>query len=135
MNKFRKWLWSQDYLFGHVKETIRAFQRYNFLYRWFKINRKCYGCKCKDCQETNFRKEWWYCPHLKNNICDVCCIFDSLASDYNWEECKVCLVEWKRVDITDEERMKKLGWKEVDKNIFEKDDKIIMSSHVSEKVK
>lgn len=112
MNKF-KWFWSQDYLFSYIKKVIKVFQRYNFLYRIFKINRKCYCCGCRDCQETELRSEWWYCPHLKNNICEVCCIYDSLGTNCNWKECKTCPEEWKRVDITDKKRMKELGWKEV----------------------
>ena len=93
----------------------------NILYRLFKLNRKCYNCKCKDCQETELRDNWWYCLHIKNNICDVCCIHDSLGSDCNWGECKTCPEEWKRVDITDEERMEKLGWEGIDRHNFKKD--------------
>jgi hypothetical protein len=83
----------------------------NFLYRLFKLNRKCYCCDCIDCQEKRYREDWWYCPHLKNNICDVCCTFDSLDPDWNWKECGTCFEEWRRVTP---ERFEKLGWEKVE---------------------
>ena len=71
----------------------------NYLYRLFKINRKCYCCECVDCQETELRHEWWYCLQLKNNICDICCIHDSLDPAWNWKECKKCPREIDRATL------------------------------------
>lgn len=49
---------------------------------------KCAACSCKDCQQ---REEYWPCPHFGGqNICEVCCRYDSTASDTNYAECATC---------------------------------------------
>ena len=52
------------------------------------VPRKCYCCTCGDCQLGADSREYWYCPHFKNNICTICCIYDSLGEHY--EECSSC---------------------------------------------
>ena len=54
------------------------------------FSRRCYACKCGDCQLGNNDREYWYCPHLKNNICTICCVHDSCAPDRNYKECAFC---------------------------------------------
>ena len=82
----------------------------NILYRLFKLNRKCFCCKCTDCQESGYRDDWWYCPHFGDDICEVCCTFDSLDPSWNWKECETCKEEWRRITP---ERFEKLGWEKI----------------------
>jgi hypothetical protein len=51
---------------------------------------RCYCCSCVECQLGGLDREYWYCPHLKNDICTVCCIYDSVAPDRNYKECAFC---------------------------------------------
>lgn len=52
--------------------------------------RRCYCCKCVDCQLSADGREYWYCLHLKADICSVCCWYDSLDPNWNWKECAFC---------------------------------------------
>jgi len=49
-------------------------------------NIRCKGCECDETEHD----EYWYCPHFKGEICDVCCLYDSMAPDWNFEECNTC---------------------------------------------
>lgn len=42
-----------------------------------KINREyktCKVCNCSDCKIGTFDRESWYCPILKKQTCDICCL-------------------------------------------------------------
>lgn len=52
--------------------------------------RLCYACHCTDCQLKAYNREYWYCPHLNNSICNICCVYDSMDPHWNWIECKTC---------------------------------------------
>ena len=36
----------------------------------------CEVCKCEDCKTGKHRNGSWYCPVLKQQICEVCCYYD-----------------------------------------------------------
>jgi hypothetical protein len=52
-------------------------------------------CKCCECDESE-HDVYWYCPHFKGDICEVCCIYDSLDPNWNWEECCTCIHDQER---------------------------------------
>lgn len=66
---------------------------------WWKVKefiikhffpRICSACSCVDCQTKAYGREYWYCPHLKNKICSICCVYDSTDPHWNWKECYFC---------------------------------------------
>lgn len=66
---------------------------------WYKIKelivntffpKLCYACSCTDCQLMADGRSYWYCPHLRNDICSICCIYDSTDPHWNWKECSFC---------------------------------------------
>lgn len=75
-----------------TKETWKAIKKYiadknrkdpnrpNFL------KPRCLSCECDEIEH----KVYWDCPHLKGDICDICCKFDSLDPEWNWQECNGC---------------------------------------------
>lgn len=50
---------------------------------------RCLSCECEEVEH----KIYWNCPHLNGDICDICCKFDSLDPEWNWQECNGCLHE------------------------------------------
>ena len=52
---------------------------------------RCHCCDCIDCQLGDLDREYWYCPHLKADICNICCIYDSLDPNWDWDECNLCI--------------------------------------------
>lgn len=52
---------------------------------------KCSACSCGDCREGKTGREYWFCPHFNDDICSICCIYDSTASDMNFDECATCI--------------------------------------------
>ena len=76
------------------EEIMRVYPSHSI---WYKIKKfiithffptRCYECSCTDCQMGEDGREYWYCPHLKNDICTICCVYDSLGEDY--PECISC---------------------------------------------
>jgi len=65
-----------------IVSKIERFIIYHF------VPRKCYCCTCGDCQLRADGREYWYCLHFKNNICLICCVFDSVGENY--KECSIC---------------------------------------------
>ena len=48
--------------------------------------RRCLNCECPEYEH----EQYWNCPHLQGDICDVCCWYDSMDPNWNWKECDTC---------------------------------------------
>jgi len=79
--------------------------------------RKCWACNCGSCQLAEDGRKYWYCPHLKNNICTICCIYDSLGE--TWKECYFCSHDQDRDRCWDTADLNKL-WEPKDADSFYK---------------
>jgi hypothetical protein len=55
------------------------------------MKHNCAFCETKTTDDCLGDKErFWFCPHLQAQICELCCVFDSLDPSFNWVECKTC---------------------------------------------